>query len=190
MFSTLYQKIITTVLVLGTAVFTNIPGTDPEFSNGLIEQNGTQLVCSADLSNCWTPEFDRIIQSGQTIVINYRVELISETGILPQDTKNFRHELRYNVLDETFTVNLRESGTTRTLKNLAEVKTLITHIDRYAFSDVSDLKSNQTYFIRVSAGLNRITLPGMNEPFNLMNYWKNVRPTYLSEPFTKTDFSS
>ncbi len=190
MFNALYQKIIISVLSLGTALFTNIAGVRPEFANGLIEQAGTRLVCSAELTNCWTPEFDQILRSGQIIIIHYRVELFAEGALLPQENKSFNHELRYNVLDETFTVRKIETGEVITSRNLDDAKAVLTHIKRFEFTESKNLKPATMYYLRVSAGLNHITLPGMPDEINLMNYWKNARPLYLSEPFSKTDFSS
>lgn len=185
----MFSKLITTILTLGTAVFTNIQGVDATFTNGLIEQRGQHVVVSSELSNCWTEEFDRILQSGQVVKITYRLELFSENGLLPESSVNLTHEVRYSALDETFTVHQSETNQNFTSNELANAKLLLSQLKQIDFLDVTEMVKDKTYYLQVSAHLNRIVLPGMSDELNLMAYWKGVRPTYRSEPFKKADFS-
>jgi len=185
----MFNRLITTILSLGTAVFTNIQGVNAEFTNGLIEQNGSRIVVSSDLSNCWTPEFDRILQSGQTVKITYRLELFTEGGLLPEAAQSIVHELRYSILDEAFTIRQSETEQLITARELGNAKILLSKLKRVDFFGLDDLAAGKTYYLQLSAHLNRITLPGMTEELNLMAYWNGIRPSYHSEPFSKADFS-
>ena len=185
----MFDKIITTILSFGTAVFTNIQGVNADFSNGLIEQADQQIVASAQLVNCWTPEFDRILQSGQTIKITYRFEVFTQNGLLPETALSVTHELRYRVLDETYAIFQSETDQTLVVRELENAKMVMSTLKDINFIKIDKLKANTRYHLEISAHLNRITLPGMSEEINLMAYWKGVRPSYRSEPFRKADFS-
>ncbi|MCF7840087.1 MAG: DUF4390 domain-containing protein [Candidatus Marinimicrobia bacterium] len=185
----MYNKIITTLLSLGTALFTNIQGVDAEFTDGLIEQDGQIIVASAELVNCWTPELDRILQSGHPVKITYRLELFAQENLRPTESRSVAHELRYSTLDEVFTIYRSESGQEITARSIANAKMVLAQLKRIEMINVDEMADDKTYYLTVSAALNRITLPGMDEELNLMAYWKGIRPNYRSEIFTKADFS-
>jgi len=185
----MFSKLISTILALGTSVFTNIQGVDAAFTNGLIEQRGQRVVISSELTNCWTEEFDRILQSGQIVKITYRLELFTENGSLPESAISITHEIRYSALDETYTVHQSETDQNITSSELTHAKLFMSQLKQVDFLGVADMVNDKTYYLQTSAHLNRIMLPGMSEELNLMAYWKSIRPTFRSEPFKKADFS-
>ncbi|MCF7796911.1 MAG: DUF4390 domain-containing protein [Lentisphaeria bacterium] len=185
----MYNKIITTLLSLGTALFTNIQGVDAEFTNGLIEQDGQIIVASAELINCWTPELDRILRSGHPVKITYRLELFARENLRALTSQSIAHELRYSTLDDIFTIYRSETNQEVTVRSIENAKLVLAQLKRVGIINVDELVDDKTYYLTVSAALNRISLPGMDEELNLMAYWKGIRPDYRSEFFTKADFS-
>lgn len=185
----MYNKIITALLSLGTALFTNIQGVDAEFTNGIIEQDGRIIVASAELVNCWTAELDRILQSGQSVKITYRLELFAQENLRPIVSRSVTHELRYSTLDEVFHVYRSEADQQITVRDMANAKMVLAQLKRVEIVSIDDMAAEKTYYLTLSAALNRITLPGMSEELNLMAYWKGIRPGYRSELFTKADFA-
>lgn len=185
----MFNKIFTTLLSLGTALFTNIRGVDAEFTNGFIELNGQTIVASAELVNCWTPELDRILQSGHPVKITYRLELFAQENLRPVKSLSIAHELRYNTLDEVFTIYRSETDQHVTARSIANAKMVLAQLKRIEIINVDEMADEKTYYLTVSAALNRINLPGMDESFNLMAYWKGIRPDYRSEIFDRSDFA-
>lgn len=189
MFQSIVEKLASTAIAVGSLFFTSVTGTNATFENPQIQESGSQVVISANLTNCFTDELDRIIQSGRPVRINFRVTL-HQTGapqvVLLQD---FYHEVQYSLVDHVYQVYFSESNHTTNAATLDEMHSQMSGIDRYRVIDESTLTDDTQYYIQIRAYMEKIKLPGMKEEINLMNYWNNTEPLLISDAFSKEDLA-
>ncbi len=189
MFHSLVQKLASTAIALGSIFFSSVNGTDAVFQNPEIYSTGGQIVVSTTLSNCFTSELDRIIQSGKPVRFYFRVS-VSDAGsgkvLLFRD---FYHQVRYNLVDHYYQVYHSEHDQTMDLSSLDEVHRSISEIQGYQVVYENLLDNDRQYYIQISAYMEKIQLPGIQEEINLMSYWNNSEPQLESAPFYKRDLA-
>jgi len=47
------------------------------------------------------------------------------------------------------------------------------------------MDDDQFYFLKISAFMNEMDMPGITKRINLMSFWNRIRPIHISEPFEK-----
>ena len=191
MLETWVQKLASTAIAVGSMFFTSITGTNATFQNPAVEIEGSQIVISAELHDCFTEELDRILQSGKRVRFNYRVEIYQHLdGEAVEDTvilsKEFYHQVRYNLVDNFYRLHFSESNDTREVLSIGEVHTALTSIRKCEVIGADQLEDDGEYYIRLTAYLHKIQLPGMKEELNLMSYWNDEAPILVTETFDRS----
>jgi len=191
MLETWVQKLASTAIAVGSMFFTSITGTNATFQNPAIDIEGSQIVVSADLHDCFTEELDRILQSGKPVRFNYRVEIFQKLdGNAKEDTvvlaKEFYHQVRYNLVDNFYRIYISENGETEDVLSIGEVHTKLSTITNYKVIEADQLESDKKYYIRLTAFLHKIQLPGMKEELDLMSYWNDTAPFLVTQTFDRS----
>ena len=47
------------------------------------------------------------------------------------------------------------------------------------------LQVDKFYYLRISAFMEEMDMPGITDRINLMSFWNRIRPVHISEPFEK-----
>lgn len=177
-----------TVIAIGSMFYSTISGVIAEFEELKVRAKGDELVISARLVNCFSEDLDTIFKSGREIRIYYHVELLDATDGNPVEERTFYHAIRYSLVEDVYEIfHSNNEGRTAGL-TLERAKEMMSVIDDVAVFPSSGLSSGTPYTVKITAYIEKIRLPGMDEELNLMFYWNSLRPTVTSGPFTKDLF--
>ncbi len=186
MFESIAQQITTTAITLGSLLFGSVVGTNATFDTPRISVNGSKIVISAELVNCYTEELDKIFQSGKPVRIYFRVSLHEGKTNNPVLVRDFYHQVRYSLVDKYYDVYFSEHDVNRTALTTGEVHEHLSTIDQYEVIEADNLRPGTEYYIKITAFMKDIRLPGINEDISLMSYWKGREPQLKSESFEKS----
>ena len=187
-FSLLSKKIATAVIAIGSMFYSTISGVSAEFEDLQIGTRGDQLVLSTGLLNCFSEDLDRLWSSGREIRIYFLVELMETGSDEPESEITFYHSVKYSLIDRIYEVFYSNSGDRFSSISLDRAKEKMAEIREVSVAAASQLTSEARYFLRMTAYMEKIQLPGMEEKLNLMFYWSSIKPTVKSEPFTREIF--
>ncbi len=185
MFELLIKKIATAVVSFGSMFLASITGVNPSFENVTIIQQYDNIVCSAELSNCFSDDFNKIFNSGQTISITFIIRLYEKNNKTPLVKKEFYHQVKYDLVDRYYEVYLSEIEETFIYTELSEVKNKIIDISDIEIIEIDELESGKKYYIEMSASLPTIYLDAVKRDVNLMIFWNFKKPTYISDLFER-----
>jgi len=188
-FSLLSRKIVATIISIGSLFYSTIPGVNATFEEIDLSLEGNRLMVSTQLSNCYSEALDQIFRSGMGIQIHFRVEVIPENSGRPVSETTFYHSIHYSLLDDVFDVYRSESQETYLNLNLKTAKDYLAEIEDVPALYMNQLDSDENYYLRLTAWMDKIQLQGMEEPLNLMFYWNSIKPTGLSRTFNKAVFT-
>jgi len=191
MVETWVQKLASTAIAVGSMFFTSITGTHATFEQPSVDVNGSQIVVSATLTNCFTEELDRILQSGKQVRFNFKVEVFqkSEEPNIPDSvvvSKEFYHQVRFNLVDNFYRIVISENDDVKDVLSIGEAHTLLTTIKNYKAIEADQLPDSGEFYIKITAFLHKIKLPGMKEDLDLMSYWNDEEPTLVTQTFDRT----
>ncbi|MEE8336064.1 MAG: DUF4390 domain-containing protein [Candidatus Neomarinimicrobiota bacterium] len=188
-FSILSKKIITSVISVGSIFYSTITGVNASFSSLELSAKGDNIIISATLENCFSPELDQILRSGLEIKINFLAELLDqENQKIVRDTI-FYHSLKYSVLEDDYGVFTSENQNYYNQLTLAQSKLILSKIEKFQIIKIENLNQNINYRIKLTAWLDKIEIRSRDEPLNLMFYWKSIKPTGLTTSFSKAEFA-
>lgn len=183
LFTTLSRTVITTVIAIGSLFYSTISGVNAKFEPLELRTKGNQLVLSAALENWSFDDLDQILLSGQEIKILFRIQVLELENSTPVVDSAFFHSLQYSLLDGVFDVYRSEEQGNLGGLSLSRAKTALARIEDYPAVALHQLDPQKNYYIQVSAGLDRIHLPGQDEDLNLMFYWNSIKPSRNSDTF-------
>ncbi|MFQ6674857.1 MAG: DUF4390 domain-containing protein [Fidelibacterota bacterium] len=183
------RKIVSTVIAIGSLFYSAISGVVPEFQDVVLDIRGDELVLSARLENCFSEDLDTIFRSGQEIRIYFRVDVLDADSGQPVQETTFYHALTYSLIDGSFDLFRSNTGERQSGLSLEEAKAMLSELEDVGVVVASELSFGVVYMVRVTAHMEKITLPGTNEELNLMFYWSSLKPTVTSGPFTRASFS-
>ena len=182
------EHLISSVIAVGSLLFPFITGTNASFDDVNFYVNGNSMYFSGQLINCYTTEFDEILKSGQTITLNFKFELYKQNGKKPVFSHNIYRTLKYDLVDESFTLFLSENRLSLYLNSVEGMHEEFTKIRNYKVLNSVKIREGQRYFIRISAYLEKITFYDISEKFDLMLYWNNSVPVIESKMFDSSLF--
>jgi len=188
MFDTIADRLITTIISIGSLIFPFIESIEPIFTEVQFEVVGNSLYLSATLENCYTDELDKVISSGQSVIVRFEAELFSEKAKKPVLKQEFFRSVRYNLLDKQYEAYLSEKGSHLFLKDIEMVHQNLVTLKDVKIIDSSDLKRGQQYYIRLTAWLENVTFIGGESELDLMLFWNNHRPIVNTNSFNSTIF--
>ena len=185
MFELLLKKIATAVVSFGSIFIASITGINPEFINVIITNDNTNIVCSAQLSNCFQDDFDKIFNSGQIIQMTFIVNLYEKNNKSPLVSREFYHQVKYDLVDHFYELYLSETEEKLHYTKLSEVKHKLINISNFEVIELDELESGKKYYIEIIASLSKIYLDAVKKNINLMIFWNFKKPTYISDFFEK-----
>ena len=188
MFDTIADRLITTIISIGSLIFPFIESIEPIFTNVQFEVVGNSLYLSATLENCYTEELDKVISSGQSVIVRFVAELFTEKDKKPVLEQEFFRSVRYNLLDKQYEIYLSEKESRLFLKDIAQVHQNLVTLKDVKIINSSNLKRGQQYYIRLTALLDNITFIGGESELDLMLFWNNHRPVVNTSSFNLTIF--
>lgn len=186
MFESIAQKLFTTAIAVGSVLFGTVEGTNATFTNIDYARSGNNVVISTRLENCFTEELDKLIQSGKSLQINFRVAVHNARNKEVMTIMDFYHQVRYNLVDEFYQIELTESERTVTAVTLEEVHKIMATVGNVVVLDANNMEPDQSYRVEITAYMETIQLSGREKEINLMNYWNNKEPISRTEAFTRT----
>lgn len=185
MFQFLADKLGAGALIVSQLLLTAVIGTDPYFQDVGLEVNGDRLYCSAELAESFTPDLDMLLQSGDTITIHFEIDLVNVNTDSVVALADWEHQFIYSILEDEYTVYRAEASRPKKTTNFEEARQEWVSIDKALFTRTSVMENGQEYFLRISAYMDEITIPGITRNVSLMSYWNKVRPSHSSAPFRK-----
>lgn len=188
MIETLTDRLIATIITIGSLLFPFIDGPDPAFTDVSVNLIDNSLALSLNLTNCYSDEFDRILTSGQPVTIRFLAELYDDRTRQVVLKRDFEHTIRYNPLNKQFAIYLSERDERRICETLDDAHACFGTLYRVKLLSPENLERDRDYFFRISAALDPITFIGEKSPFDLMLYWNNKKPKIDTETFNSAIF--
>ena len=188
MFGTITDRLIATIISVGSLFFPFIDGIEPVFSDVRIGIVENALVLSMCLENCYTEELDKILMSGQAVTLRFQAELFDHNQKLPVLTKQFHQTLRYNPLEKYYLLYFSEKDNSTIYYELQHVHLQFSTLNNIELLKSGDLEKGHDYFIRLTAYLDPITFIGEKSDLDLMLYWNNKKPVINTESFNLSIF--
>ena len=183
MFGTITDRLIATIISVGSAFFPFIDGIEPAFSDVRLSVIENSLVLSLRLEDCYTEELDKILMSGQPATLRFQAELFDKGKKQPVLNKQFFHTLRYNPLEKLYSLYFSEKNGSETYGTLHLVHTNFSAVNEVKLFNAHDLEKGHDYFIRLTAQLAPVSFIGKDSALDLMLYWNNKKPVVNTETF-------
>jgi len=188
MFGTITDRLIATIISVGSMFFPFIDGIEPVFNDVRISIVENALVLSMHLENCYTEELDKILMSGQAVTLRFQAELFDRDQKQPLLTKQFYQTLRYNPLEKHYRLYSSEKDDSDTYGTLPQVHMNFSALNNIKLLKSGDLEKGRDYFIRLMAYLDPVTFIGEKSNLDLMLYWNNKKPVVNTETFNLSIF--
>ncbi len=185
LFSILVKRITSTIIAIGSLFYSTINGVNAELDNVKLSASGGHLFISTRLTSCFSEDLDRIFQSGQEIKIHYLIQVFESGVTNPIYETTFYNSITYSLIDQIYTVYSSEKSLRIEGVTLWRAKEFLSTIENHVVLSAYQIRRGKEYFVRLSAFMGEIQLPGMEEKLNLMFYWNSLRPTYESDLFDK-----
>lgn len=181
----LSDKLSAGALVLSQLLLTAFVGTDPYFQDVNLEVKGDRLFCSAMLMEGFTPDLDVLLQSGDAVIIHFELDLVKASNDSIVAIADWEHQFRYSLLEDDYSIYTSENDRTNRYYTLEEAKEAWVKIDKALFCRMRVMENDQLYYLRMSAFLDEMEMPGITDRLNLMSFWNRIRPVYISDLFEK-----
>jgi len=188
MFDSLSKSVITGIITLGSMFQSTIYGVNAEFSSLDVYAKGGTIYVTSSLDNCFSPDLDEIFHTGQPIRIHYRIQMFSADLEIPFFQQNVFRELRYDLLDHYYFVQNSEDEESIRCETLVNAKERLSIVDGFALLSRDLLNDGEQYYVKITAYMDKIYLPEMDQEINLMHYWNKIRPEFQTEVFTADIF--
>ncbi len=181
----LADKLGTGALFVSQLLLTAVVGTEPTFQDVRLEVSGDRLFCSGQLVESFTPDLDLLLQSGDTVIIHFEVDLVNATNDSVVAIADWEHHFQYSLLEDDYTVYRSEHDKTIFINDFTQAKEEWVKIENALFCRMRVMQDDQHYFLRISAFMEEMEMPGITNRINLMSFWKRIRPVHISETFEK-----
>jgi len=181
----LADKVGAGALFVSQLLITAVIGTEPYFQDVRLEVSGDRLFCSGRLVESFTPDLDLLLNSGDTVVIHFEVDLVNVEDDSVVAIADWEHWFIYSLLEDEYTVYRSEHDETELIHNFEQAKTEWVHIENALFCRMRVMENDERYSLRISAFMGEMDMPGITKKINLMSFWNRIRPVHISEPFEK-----
>lgn len=185
MFQFLADKLGAGALIVSQLLLTAVIGTDPYFQEVKLEVGGDGLYCSGRLVESFTPDLDLLLQSGDTVTIHFEVDLVNAATKTVVALADWNHRFLYSILEDDYTVYRSEDDQTIRTDDFKRARQEWVRINKALLCRLSVMETGQQYFLRISAFMEEMELPGVTKKVNLMSYWNRIKPVHTSKPFLK-----
>jgi len=181
----LTDKVGAAVLAMSQLLLSNVAGTNPTFQQVHLEAQGREVVISTTLTNSFTEDLETMLLSGDTLIIRFEIDLLTVHGDSVVAMATWDHRFRYSLLEDRYRLYISETEDWSNLSTFAEAKDRWVSIRAAEFCDLEQLVPGQEYYLRMSAHMDNLRIPGLTDQLNLMDFWNRIRPSYVSPPFRK-----
>jgi len=181
----LSDKLGAGALIISQLLLTAVVGTNPYFEDVNLEVKGDRLFCSAQLMEGFTPDLDLLLQSGDTVVIHFEVDLVKSSNDSIVAMADWQHHFTYSLLEDDFSIYRSEIDKTTKSFSLDEAKEIWVKIDKALFCRMRVMEDGEPYYLKITAFLEEMEMPGITDRINLMSFWNRIRPVHVSESFEK-----
>jgi len=161
---------------------------DPAFTDITVTSSSHHLLLFAMLTNGFTDEMVQGLHSGLPIHFSFFIEM-KRQGQSWKDDKlvslEVKHIISYDTLKEIYKVEIEESGKRfYTFQTLEEAQKAINEINGLKVIELSRLKKDVSYSIRLRAELYKKTLPmGLHEVVPFVSWW-DIKTGWYSISFS------
>ncbi len=181
----LADKLGAGALFVSQLLLTAVVGTAPYFQDVHLEVSGDRLFCSGRLMESFTPDLDLLLQSGDLVIIHFEVDLVNANNDSVVAMADWEHHFRYSLLEDEYSVYRSEQDRRIRINDFDSAKEEWVKIEKTLFCRMRVMDGNQAYFLRISAFMDEMDMPGITNKINLMSFWNRIRPVHVSEPFRK-----
>ncbi len=181
----LADKVGAGALFVSQLLLTAVIGTEPYFQDVRLEVSGDRLFCSGRLVESFTPDLDLLLQSGDTIVIHFEVDLLNAQNDSVVAIADWEHWFIYSLLEDDYTVYRSEHDKTIKIFDFSDAKAEWVQIEDALFCRMRVMENDERYYIRMSAFMDEMDMPGITKKINLMSFWNRIRPIHVSDSFEK-----
>jgi len=172
-------------LFISQLLLTAVVGTEPYFQDVRLEVNGDRLLCSGRLVKSFTPDLDILLQSGDTVIIHFKVDLVSATHDSVVARADWKHQFIYSLLDDDYTIFRSEKDQSLKAFSFDVAKKMWVEIDNALLCRMRVMEDDKRYYLRISAFMEELILPGIKNKINLMSFWNRIQPVHVSDQFEK-----
>ncbi|MDP8221307.1 MAG: hypothetical protein P9X26_08170 [Candidatus Stygibacter frigidus] len=169
MFGGFFEKAVTATISLGMMVFSSYQGNTPSFTQSRVYSHGNQITVQATLDNAFNDDFRQIMQSGQSVPIDFTLTLRGENST---EIISFQHIAKYDPLLENWTLTCEEQNNrTYVIDSWSEFKN--------ANSDFNYESTHELEFpidVNLIASLPIVTMGQNDRSFDLMIFWNFHKP--------------
>lgn len=181
----LSDKLSAGALIVSQLLLTAIASTDPYFHDVELEVKGDRLFCSAVLMESFTPDLDVLLQSGDAVIIHFELDLVKAANDSIVAMADWEHHFRYSLLEDDYSIYTSENDRTNHYYSLEAAKAAWVEIENALFCRMRVMDNDQLYYLRITAFLDEMEIPGITDRMNLMSFWNRIRPVYKSDQFEK-----
>lgn len=181
----LSDKLGAGALIVSQLLLTAFVGTNPYFHDVSLEVKADRLFCSATLMEGFTPDLDVLLQSGDTVIIHFELDLVKVDNDSIVAMADWEHQFRYSLLEDDYTIYQSETDKTSKIYTIEAAKGEWVKIENAILCRMRVMEDDQFYYLRISAFLEEMDMPGITDQINLMSFWNRIRPIHISEPFEK-----
>ncbi|MBM4398866.1 MAG: hypothetical protein FJ041_00850 [Candidatus Cloacimonetes bacterium] len=167
----MFGKVIAGMLSFSTLFFSSYTGNEPVFKPLQCRTGKNYLIVRAKLESAFDNDFTDVFKCGKPINIWFKADLKSGSTVLY--TRNYRHTVNYDPMNETWQVFFSENSQT-------EVYTTYTKL----LSSISELEVSvpvepnwKTVVLRVESWLQPVEISNSRDRIDLMVLWKYKRPS-------------
>ena len=185
MFQFLADKLGAGALLLSQLLLTAVVGTEPYFQDVRLEVAGDRIFCSGKLMDSFTPDLDKLLQSGDTVKIHFEVDLVMASNDSVIAMADWEHRFQYSLLEDRYTVYLSEHDRIEHIGSFQRAKSRWTEVEGALLCRMRVMEDEGIYFLRISAFMEEMEMPGITSKVNLMSFWNRIRPVHTSEAFEK-----
>lgn len=182
--------IVAAIIFLSSRYTISVAGNEggPGFSEITVTSSSSHLLFFAQLENSFTEEMIEGLHSGLPVKFTFFVELAPTEDGWKSDTSMIlvtNHIINYDTLKDTYTVEIEESGKRfHTFDNLQDAQQTANNINGLRITELSDLRPDTSYSIRVRADLYKKTLPmGLHTFIPFISWW-DITTDWYSITFT------
>lgn len=181
----MFEKIISSLITLGSLLFPAIPGTDANFSEIMLSQNEQGITCSANLTNWYNEELNKIFCLGEKIRIRFTAETFEKDADSPIYRKQFYHQIMFDLVDEYFEIYYSASNEKFITYDIAVAADYLARLDEVLLVEFSALEPDKKYYIKLTAEMDPLYLDAVEKNIDLMIYWNNKKASFTSGFFVR-----
>jgi hypothetical protein len=161
---------------------------DVIFNNPSLKLEDDRITLSVELSNWLSEDMNRILESGQTLTIQFDLNLYQTSDPTPRYEHSFSHAITMDLIDQSYHVDCSELELEFQTNRRDEMRRFAGSLQSFNLLELEELQGDNSFFFRISARLENIDLPGLVKNPEMMRFWNGTSPQLESPSFKRSDF--